>query len=300
VARPLKRLLLRALEPAEVQEQERLGALLKRCRARIGAERASLGRFLRLPLRIGKAVTQEEVAEAAGISRQWYAMLENDRQVRVSAAVLARIADALSMDATERATLFRLAIPELRAPALTDTSTAILDAFGAYRRLMRRLWAATTEAEALTIVREHAMTHLAPTRMQTCTRIGEGCWEYASTGDGVDPDSATRTDARLRAHLGVAAIDDILFYTLMAQPGEVMTDSERDRRFPDLLAKIRRALGVVELPERPAAMAVIRSQRGFVARLFAIHHAPHAFSEVEVAQLSTLADVASCALSGRV
>jgi transcriptional regulator with XRE-family HTH domain len=300
VASVLESRLVRGLERAEEHEQERLGGLLKRCRPRISPERASLGTFLRLPFRIGKAVTQEEVAEAAGISRPWYAMLENDRQVRVSAAVLARIADALTMDPTERATLFRLALPELRAASLTDTSTAILDAFGSYRGLMRRLWAATTEAEALTIVREHAMTQLAPTRMQTCTRIGEGCWEYATTGDGVDADSTKRTDARLRAHLGDAAIDDILFYTLMAQPGEVMTRSDRDRRFPDHPAKHRRALGGVELPDRPAAMAVIRSQRGFVARLFAIHHAPHAFSEVELAQLSALADVASLALSGRV
>jgi hypothetical protein len=142
------------------------------------------------------------------------------------------------MDPTERATLFRLALPELRAASLTATSTAILDAFGSYRGLMRRLWAATTEAEALTITREHAMTQLAPTRMQTCTRIGEGCREYASTGDGVDADSTRRTDARFRAHLGDAAIDDILFYTLMAQPGEVMTRSQRTAVSPTFLRTI--------------------------------------------------------------
>ena len=41
---------------------EGLGGLLKRCRRRISPERPSLGLFLRMPGRIGKAVTQEEVA----------------------------------------------------------------------------------------------------------------------------------------------------------------------------------------------------------------------------------------------
>jgi transcriptional regulator with XRE-family HTH domain len=291
---------MRGLERAEQHEGERLGGLLRRCRTRIGPERSSLGTFLRLPIRIGKAVTQAEVAEAVGISRTWYTMLENDRQVRVSATVLARIADALTMDPMERATLFRLALPELRAASLTATSTAFLDAFGSFRRFMRKLWTATTEAEALILVREHAMTKLAPGWMQTCTRVGEGRWEYAATGDGFDGDRTRRADALLRAHLGEAAIDDIHFYTLMAQPGEVMTRSERDGRFPDLAEKRRRALDGVDWAELSAAMAIIRSQRGFAARLIAFHDAPHAFSEIELAQLSALADVTSLALSGRV
>jgi transcriptional regulator with XRE-family HTH domain len=125
----------------------------KRCRGRIAPERASLGPYLRLPIRIGKLVTQEEVAEVVGISRVWYGMLENERPVRVSTAVLGRIADALMMDPVERASLFRLAFPELRSTSLADDSAGLLDTIGSLRLLTRRLWAATTEAEALTVVR---------------------------------------------------------------------------------------------------------------------------------------------------
>jgi transcriptional regulator with XRE-family HTH domain len=210
----------------------------------LGPERRSLGPYLRLPTRIGKPVTQEEVAEAVGISRVWYATLENERPARFSARTLARIADALMMDPAERGTLFRLAIPALRSASLTDTSTAILDAFGSLRRLMRRLWAATSEAEALRVVREHATTQLAPDGFQTLTRVGEGRWDRSTTGDR---DLAKRYDALILGRWSAAAIDDLCCHTLMAQPGELLTRVERDARFPDLAAKERPALDAIGL-----------------------------------------------------
>jgi transcriptional regulator with XRE-family HTH domain len=71
--------------------------------------------YLRLPMRVGKVVTQEEVAEAVGISRQWYAMLESDHPVRVSATVLGRIVDALMMDTAERFAKRSTRAPQLRS-----------------------------------------------------------------------------------------------------------------------------------------------------------------------------------------
>jgi hypothetical protein len=47
-----------------------LSAFLKRCRARIHSEALVLGTYLRFLMRVGKPVSQQEVAEAAGISRQ--------------------------------------------------------------------------------------------------------------------------------------------------------------------------------------------------------------------------------------
>lgn len=280
---------------AEDHEKEQLGELLKRCRARIAPGCASLGPYLRLPNRIGKPITQAEVAEAVGITRQWYMMMETDRAVRVSASVLARIADVLMMDPAEREALFRLGVPELRRSSLTQQSTAILDAFGSLRPLMRRLWVATTEAEALTVVREYAVTQLAPDRMQTLTRVAEGRWDRASTGDSEPP---KRYEALLRDSTRDVVVDDLCCYTLMAQPGELITRSERDARFPDLAAKEGPVLQAMGLADLSFAMASIRSQRGFVARLLAVHHRAHAFSEIDRAQLSTLAELASLALSG--
>jgi transcriptional regulator with XRE-family HTH domain len=68
-----------------------VGELLKRCRQRLSSNIRSLGVCVRVPVRIGKVVTQEEVAEAAGISRVWYATMENDRAPRVSVRVLGQI-----------------------------------------------------------------------------------------------------------------------------------------------------------------------------------------------------------------
>jgi transcriptional regulator with XRE-family HTH domain len=140
---------------------QRLGPLLKRCRLRISASRESLGSFERLPARIGKPVTQEEVAEAVGISRQWYAMLELGRPTRVSAALLGRVASALIMDDPERALLFQLAVPELRDVPLTDRASSMVEAFASVRALVRRLRSATTQEEVLAIARDHARSLVA-------------------------------------------------------------------------------------------------------------------------------------------
>jgi transcriptional regulator with XRE-family HTH domain len=276
------------------ERQERLGELLRRSRTRITPDRASLGPYLRRPTRIGKPVIQEEVAEAAGISREWYARLENDRLLRVSSAVLGRIADALMLDPVERAALFELALPELR-PSLTSMSTEILDAFTPLRRLTSRLLNASTEVEALTLVREHAMTELTPDVVETCTRLGEGRWEIATIGD--PGDCASRGFDLLSEHWGPGAIDDVLFHTCMKQPGDLMTLSERDALFPDDAAMIHSVLDAVGLPHISTAVTSIRSRRGLVARLIAVHITPHEYSEIERAQLSALAELTSLALS---
>lgn len=286
------------LEQAYEGGKETLSRLLKRCRSRINRERQSLGQYLRLPMRIGKAVTQEEVAEAVGISRQWYGMMEMDRPVRVSATILSRIADVLMMDPCERATLFLRAIPELTSTSLSDASTAMLEALGALRRVTRWLWAASSEDEVLTVVREHAMTHLAPDVMVTSTRVGEGDWRRTSLNADPGDDRIDRFHALIAKSWGMAAIDDLYCYTLLSQPGDTMTDSERNARLPLLAASTRKAREAVELrPDVSLAIANIRSHRGFIGRLV-VYHKNHAYSVIELAQLGTLAELTSLALSG--
>jgi transcriptional regulator with XRE-family HTH domain len=253
--------------------------------------------YLRLPMRVGKAVTQEEVAEAIGISRQWYAMLEGDHRVRVSATVLGRIADALMMDAAERASLFQLAIPEIRSASLTDRSAAVLEASAPFRGLTRSLWAASTEEEALTLVFQHGMTQLAPDNIGLVKRVGEGRWDVESDPRVVD--HSNRAHALLRERWGPAALDDFYCYTLMPQPGDLLTLAERDARFPDRAAALHAVLETVGWPpDFSYFFATVRTQRGFVGRLAAGHQTAHAYSEIECAQLCALADLASLALSG--
>lgn len=63
---------------------------------------------------------REEVAQLAGISTTWYTWLEQGRDIALSPSALARLADALSLSAAERAYLFELA--RRRDPSPPSTS----------------------------------------------------------------------------------------------------------------------------------------------------------------------------------
>ncbi len=91
-----------------------LGAFLRRLRLRIPPETANLGSWNRLPVRRGRRVTQEEIAEAVGVSRNWYRRLESGEQIRASMKLLHRLANAIAHTPEERTTLFVLAIPEMQ------------------------------------------------------------------------------------------------------------------------------------------------------------------------------------------
>ncbi|MBO9600814.1 MAG: helix-turn-helix domain-containing protein [Cohnella sp.] len=89
-----------------------LASFLKTRRARISPEQAGLpgsGRRRTPGLRRG------EVAQLSGISADWYAWLEQARNIQVSAQVLESIARALQLDASERRHLYLLALQQLPA-----------------------------------------------------------------------------------------------------------------------------------------------------------------------------------------
>jgi transcriptional regulator with XRE-family HTH domain len=60
-------------------------------------------------------VTQEEVAEAVGVSRTWYALLEAGG-AHASAPLAGRIADAFALDVPDRLGLLSMALPEVGIP----------------------------------------------------------------------------------------------------------------------------------------------------------------------------------------
>jgi DNA-binding XRE family transcriptional regulator len=91
-----------------------LGTFLKMLRGRIPPDAATLGRYQRLPVRRGRRVTQEEIAELVGVTRGWYRLLESGASVRASMKLLDRLAQALVLTPDERMMLFTLAIPEMR------------------------------------------------------------------------------------------------------------------------------------------------------------------------------------------
>ena len=92
---------------------QRFSESLREYRLAIPVETKALGDFARLPSRVGKIVSQEELAEAVGVSRCWYGMLEVGRPVRPSIALIERICDALMLDESKRVQLVDLAFPAL-------------------------------------------------------------------------------------------------------------------------------------------------------------------------------------------
>src|ERR1700761_6074648 len=96
-----------------VHSQIGFASFLRMRRRSIPPERKTLGSWERLPVRCGRRVTQEDFAEAVGISRNWYRRLESGDAPRASAKLLDRIAKALQCTPEERTNLFVLGIPEL-------------------------------------------------------------------------------------------------------------------------------------------------------------------------------------------
>lgn len=87
-------------------------SLIKGLRRRLDPQISKLGEHERLNTRRGKAVSQEELAEALGVSRGWYASLERGA-TRPSISLLKRLTIALNASREERITLVQVAIPEL-------------------------------------------------------------------------------------------------------------------------------------------------------------------------------------------
>ncbi|MFF7813237.1 helix-turn-helix transcriptional regulator [Streptomyces sp. NPDC007945] len=86
---------------------------LRSRRAAIGPERAGLpsdGRTRRVP-----GLRRDEVARLAGVSTEYYTRLEQGRAGNPSAEVVAALADALRLDASEREHLTDLLLPEPHA-----------------------------------------------------------------------------------------------------------------------------------------------------------------------------------------
>ena len=90
-----------------------LASFLRIHRWNIPPDARRLGPWERLPMRRGRPVTQEEIAEAAGVSRNWYRRLESGDAIRASTKLLDRLAQVFAFPPEERTKLFLLGIPEI-------------------------------------------------------------------------------------------------------------------------------------------------------------------------------------------
>ena len=143
------------IEPTAHGQHEDLRGFLKRLRKRLDPAAETLGAYKRLSYKRGRAVSQEELAEAVDVSRGWYALLESGGSVQPSVALLNRLAGALNATPDERGTLFRLAIPALH-DGLAHESRDSVASLSLIRAASSRLCSVGSGNEALSIAAEYA------------------------------------------------------------------------------------------------------------------------------------------------
>lgn len=245
--------------------------------------------------RIGRPVAQEEIAEAVGVSRQWYSALERGTGDRASMALLGRVATALMLDEEARETLFRLAIPGLKAAPQRPDTALVVDAFSWVRSCSRRLWNASSEYEALAIATEEVSARFeSPPLIYSGARTPDGTWEWPLIAG---EESASRRFAEFietfRATSSAERIDELRLYPLLLEPGEVCT--EEAFRSLSISDKYFRALKEHGFGDWSMLYGRIRSRRNFIAGI-TVRFPKRVYSPEERAILSALTELASLAI----
>ncbi|GAA4120762.1 helix-turn-helix transcriptional regulator [Nocardioides fonticola] len=127
-----------------LQRRQELGRFLRAARARVRPDRADADAQGDGERRRTGGLRQDEIAARAGISRTYYARLEQGRLDRVSPQVLGALARALDLDQAEQTFLSRI---------LLDTTLASQDDPGGLRSSVRSLVADSRPSPAFVLGR---------------------------------------------------------------------------------------------------------------------------------------------------
>jgi transcriptional regulator with XRE-family HTH domain len=294
-----------------------LGAFLKAMRQRLDRDIDRLGSYERLPDRRGRAVSQEELAEAVDVSRGWYSLLESGASMRASMGLLSRIADALMLAEHERSELFVLALPDFPIPSLQPLTLQVIDAFAMARAVSHNVWNASSEMEALAVLSETAAAHFPDADyVGTYSEFGLGQWTFPDV-DGRESLQQRVTELSTQAcgELDPSDADEVMCHPFalehrhrihdgpeswaLTKAGRVLSKDEGclHMRCAHVLDDAFARAGV---PGATFVNAHIRSGDGFKANLFVCHFTkPQAYSEVDRAMLSAVTDLASLTLTSR-
>jgi transcriptional regulator with XRE-family HTH domain len=284
--------------PDGTNPRSELAHFLRFLRRRIDPNVRDLGPFVRHSGRLGKFVTQQELAEAIGVTREWYAALESAAPPRTSTSLIDRLADALMLTAEERERLFRLALPELWPMHLRDDSAAVFEAFSRLRSLAKRLFVATSVEDVLATACEHIAGWFDGVHLVRSTRRHEsGLWESRSVDERQDRGKVAKAmrDFEDGVLLTIGSRDASNLYSRLANAGDVGT--------PDLwpLAiqrEARKACAHHRVTGLAGLYARAQSRTGFTGALYTLHElGQHSYSASDIAVLGAVAEVASLALS---
>jgi transcriptional regulator with XRE-family HTH domain len=276
-----------------------LGALLKFCRSRIEPEALVLGGALRPRARIGRPVTQQEVADAAQISREWYAKLELGQRSRISPTLLGRLADVLMMNEAEQRRLFSAALPELRV-LRSDCDAIKRLQLTPLRSLLRKMWYASSEDEILAAALEYCSSYFRGVSLSMFARqVSVGAWVHPV----LPPVQTLKTSVIdlseiIRNEFSVYEVEEWNLAGALIQPGDCCFVSDVFERSP-IRGRISDALRRVDLVPFEVVAAHVRSRFGYTGNLaFGFHPSRLEVSKNDLDLLGAVAQFASLALSG--
>ncbi len=229
------------------------GTFLKEHRARTGA-------------------TACEIADACGINRRWYELAKGGYAMRASAATLRTLSEALHLDATEHATLVKLATPPLRAQGPRRESLEIRDSLSHLQHYTRKLRDCSDTDEVLKLVQDAAAS-LFPeaSYLTTATRLCDGGW--IQHGDPAA--KASRLDAFRHNRdeivgpifaLEPLEADIITCFPERSLPGDLVTYNDYDER--TLAGILGKEFTYFRNLHESAVTTVVRSREGFVGHLY--------------------------------
>ncbi|MDB5040564.1 MAG: transcriptional regulator [Candidatus Eremiobacteraeota bacterium] len=283
--------------PQSAKTRSELALFLKFLRRRVDGDVPDLGPHPRLPSRLGKRVTQEELAEAIGVSREWYGMLESAATTRPSPALVERLADALAATPPERARLFQLALPELGRVELRDDSVAVLEGFSRLRSLTKRLWAATSTEDVLATASEDIANWFdGAILIEGSRRRDSGIWESRAVDDQQERNDASSVIRELEHEVlpTSEAIDALNLYPRLENAGDTGTPELHplpvQREVVKLYAR-RRLAGFTFIKGR------LRTRTGLIGGFCIVHELGHSYSAADRAVLGAFAELSSLALS---
>jgi transcriptional regulator with XRE-family HTH domain len=280
-----------------VRPASELALFLKFLRRRADPNLRKLGSYVRLESRVGKRVTQEELAEAIGTSREWYAVLESTAMTRPSARLLERLCDVLMVTSQERERLFCLAVPELGRAEITAESPSSIEAFSRLKFYSNRLSASTSVQDILRMTSEYvAEWFTSPVLVRTSRRHEPGVWESHAIDDKQERSDASKVLRELEDEILSTPHerDGLNLYPQLQQAGEIGTPTlvphEVQREFIRVFARRR-------LPGFTFINARVRSRSGIIAGFCIVHEFGHVYSDEDRAVLAALAELTSLALS---
>jgi transcriptional regulator with XRE-family HTH domain len=241
-------------------------------------------------------VTQEELAEAIGVGREWYVQLECETgKTRASTGLLRRLADALMVTPEERVRLFQLAIPDVGRIQLRDDSIAALEGYSRLRSMTKRLWAATSTEDVLTTALEQIADWFDGALLVRWThRPGSAPWEHRGVDDKQEQSTAAKVIRDMR-ELAPEWCDAAHFYPRLANAGDLGSQDLWPLPLQRANLKVWARYGVAGW--FAMRYARVRSRTGFVGGFYLFHEFGHSYSASDLAVLGAFAELASLALS---